>query len=368
MSFTDQLAAPVGGYRHSAQTTAARHEGVIDWPLFDWLRLVLASVVVIGHAGAGVVGDYGNLAVQVFFALSGWLIGGILMRADVGDIPRFYFNRATRIWIPFLVCVLTLYAVAILKGGYAPRYLEFLLYDLTFTHNLFIPKTPDVIAAMPMQGTGAHFWSIAVEEQFYLAAPFLILMLPAGRSVLLWAMIAALMVWQQGWYGSIAMGVLAAALAHQFGDWHLRRWAWLGLGVLMIATFAGFSANPSFYALLAPLFSVAVVLLCARPGRRGPVGKFFGAISFPVYLWHWVGLFGANMVWKMGGFDPSLRPAVGYALSLMIGAVAWMAIDRPVMQLRNQWYSPALGQTLMAAAFALLLAGLTTAMVLQPLR
>jgi peptidoglycan/LPS O-acetylase OafA/YrhL len=41
-----------------------------------------------------------NLAVQIFFALSGWLIGGILLRTDVQDLPRFYFNRATRIWIP----------------------------------------------------------------------------------------------------------------------------------------------------------------------------------------------------------------------------------------------------------------------------
>ena len=69
----------------------------IGYPAFDWLRFFLASIVVLYHFDVIPWHRAGNLAVQVFFALSGWLIGGILVRSDTKHLPRFYFNRATRI-------------------------------------------------------------------------------------------------------------------------------------------------------------------------------------------------------------------------------------------------------------------------------
>jgi peptidoglycan/LPS O-acetylase OafA/YrhL len=71
-----------------------------NYPLFDWLRFLLASVVVLGHANFVTWDHAGNLAVQVFFALSGFLIGGILLTTRRAELPHFFFNRATRIWIP----------------------------------------------------------------------------------------------------------------------------------------------------------------------------------------------------------------------------------------------------------------------------
>jgi hypothetical protein len=51
------------------------------YPAFDYLRIVLAIVVAVGHSGLIVWEPAGNYSVQVFFALSGWLIGGILLRS-----------------------------------------------------------------------------------------------------------------------------------------------------------------------------------------------------------------------------------------------------------------------------------------------
>ena len=71
------------------------------FPAFDWLRLILAMTVALAHDGLPMDHRAANFAVQVFFALSGWLIGGILFDSDRGKLPRFYFNRATRIWAPY---------------------------------------------------------------------------------------------------------------------------------------------------------------------------------------------------------------------------------------------------------------------------
>jgi peptidoglycan/LPS O-acetylase OafA/YrhL len=58
-----------------------------SYPLLDWLRFVLAVAVVLSHGGAIVWNEAGNFAVQVFFALSGWLIGGILVAGEIKNLP-----------------------------------------------------------------------------------------------------------------------------------------------------------------------------------------------------------------------------------------------------------------------------------------
>jgi peptidoglycan/LPS O-acetylase OafA/YrhL len=59
------------------------------YPLFDWLRFALALVVFMAHAQILTWDKSGNPSVQVFFALSGWLIGGILLDSRREVLPRF---------------------------------------------------------------------------------------------------------------------------------------------------------------------------------------------------------------------------------------------------------------------------------------
>ena len=84
------------------------------YPLFDWLRIALATVVALSHDQVIRWTSSGNLAVQVFFALSGWLIGGILLETSPRNLARFWFNRATRIWIPYAVGLAILLGVSVL--------------------------------------------------------------------------------------------------------------------------------------------------------------------------------------------------------------------------------------------------------------
>jgi peptidoglycan/LPS O-acetylase OafA/YrhL len=310
-----------------------------SFPLFDWLRFALASVVALNHEQVIGWSHAGNLAVQVFFALSGWLIGGILARSTQHDLPHFYFNRATRIWIPYFIAVAVLYGLAAYRDGLQYNFLPCLFYDSTFTHNWFVNTT----LPMPLKGTGNHFWSIAVEEQFYLAAPILIVLMPFGRSKLFWVLVAALAVLSGFWYGSISLGVLAAVSRPKFKSWQLVA-ALIAVSIAMLAV---------SYVAFAPFFAIAVVLLVSEQGPRSPVGEFLGGVSYPLYLYHWLGIFVANLFLKHS-------PAVGlvaYLVAVAVGVVAYLAVDRNVMRWRKRFYRPTVGKILIGVAYALLATG-----------
>src|SRR5262249_32427722 len=135
----------------------------------------------------------GRLAVSVFFALSGWLIGGILLGMKRSELPRFFYNRATRIWVPYAASIAFLYAFALVYDPASPRgvWPQFFPHDVTFTRNWF-PYITDVAwgnAHAPLHGSGSVVWSLAFEEQFYLLAPPLILFLRFGRSPAFWGLI-----------------------------------------------------------------------------------------------------------------------------------------------------------------------------------
>ena len=349
-----------------SQKRLARHFD--DYPLFDWLRFVLASVVGLGHVDLIPRSDItGNLAVQVFFALSGWLIGGILLETSRQDVPRFFFNRATRIWIPCLFSIFTVYGLSALREPLSWRWLEFLFYDLTFTHNWFSLRPDPIVALaqMPLKGTNNGLWSIAVEEQFYLIAPLLILTLRAGRTPWLWAAVTAILWYEQFTdFSTISFGVLAATVQRWRPAFQLNGYfvaAAAATAVLAAIVLAGFS-----YPMGAPLFAISVVLLCARPGTRGSTGVFLGAVSYPMYLNHWMGAFIINGIAKRAGW--LTQPATGilsYVLGVGAGIAAYWMIDRVVMANRNRFFSPRIGIALATVAYSLVSLGILGGLMLQ---
>lgn len=332
-----------------------------SYPHFDWLRFLLASIVVIGHENAFPLGPItGNLAVQVFFALSGWLIGGILIRTRREELPRFYFNRATRIWIPYLAAVILLYAIAAAREGINVYWWKYLFYDATFTHNIFT-IFPAAAHEMPLDGSGNQFWSIAVEEQFYLFAPLVMLFLPFGKRLPVWIAIAALCIALQVNAAPIALGVIAAIAHERWGDWHLTRAGQaivLAIWVLLLAALFRFHGT-GFSHVVANFFSVCTVLVLSRPGRRRALPVFLGGISFPLYLNHWLGLaFVDGASRHILPMPMPLKHLAAYVFAVLVGAIAYMLIDRPVLQRRQMWFSRAVGLRLTATAYTTMLIGL----------
>jgi len=363
--------APKSDFEAASQHRVGLATGsMTDYPGFDWLRIFLASAVFWVHAGSVQKFDFaGDLFVQIFFALSGFLIGGIILRMTKADLPRFFYNRTIRIWLPFFAAVGVLYSAAYLKEGFAPYFWQSLAYDLTFTHNLFIEKTPEVIAALPMHGTGSHFWSIAVEEQFYLMAPLLIIFVPLAKYWFAWVFIAIIATVFGMWYGSVSAGVLGAMLQKRFGNWHVHPVATLAL-VSIAAIIAFCWANDIFeYRYMVPILAIAVVLLFARPGLRTPFSMWVGGISFPMYLNHWIGLFVAGAIAsRIPGIGVLAADLVGFALSILVAACAFRLIDQNLYTYRSKWYRPALGYIAIISVYALMAVGLALGLyVIGPL-
>ncbi len=341
------------------QTTAASSGSHAEsFPLFDWLRFVLASVVALTHAGLITWGPASALAVNVFFALSGWLIGSILLRTRPDDLPRFFFNRAARIWVPYLLAVAAIYLVGAARDSVNELYFEFLFYDLTFTHNYFIVKIPEIMSLMPLEGTGTHFWSISVEEQFYLAAPLVLVLFPWGRHLAIWVAIVMAMYLLETWYASISFGVLAAVARQRFGAWHSAAGARWPMAVAAAILMAGLVAYPDRFDAFVPPLSILVVLLTAVEGARGSVGSFLGGMSYPLYLNQWIGIFAANLLAREFELIPILAaPYAGYALAVVVAALAYVVVDLTIQRHRARLYTRRRGIAVAALAYLLIAAG-----------
>lgn len=334
--------------------------------LFDWLRIVLALGVFVGHASpAGLVPErMGNACVQVFFALSGFLIGGILLSSTKADVPRFYFNRCTRIWIPYGIAILVLFAGAALRQSLHDRKLwEFLFYKATFVYNVFgPPQLAEFRAHMPLQGTGNHFWSICVEEQFYLAAPFLVVFAKRLRVPVLVGIVAANLLWHNASSSStIALGVLLAMSRRRFGAWYLEPAGAAACAVVFAATFSltWFDGSEAAYARWAGPASAAIVALLARPGRARTLGTTLGGMSYPFYLNHWVGLFLRNPLEHALHLGVASASVAALAVSLGLAFVHYQLVDRKIHELRPRWYLPQRGVVACVTAILLVAVGLT---------
>lgn len=139
-------------------TVVARHI-----PFLDGWRGLAICLVLFSHfvAGADLGADYGRLGVDIFFVLSGMLMGDILFKRKV-SLPGFYRRRVSRVVPVFVIYVAVVYAAAALSGGTAswPTFLSTLIFLRTY-----LPSVPDIWhTGLPI----SHLWSLNVEEHCYL--------------------------------------------------------------------------------------------------------------------------------------------------------------------------------------------------------
>lgn len=333
---------------------ADRHQ--THYPLFDYLRILLAIGVFMQHALAGkyLPGPFGNACVQVFFALSGFLIGTILLNSQMASLPRFYFKRVVRIWIPYAIAVVLLMTFTLLRQDlHDPLLWQSAFYNATFVTNIFRPPM-DLQWRTPMWGSAGHFWSICVEEQFYLLAPLVMVLLRGVRVPILVAVIV-LNLFVPHDFAAISLGVVLAIAAAKWPiSWPVNA-ACAGLAALaLLAAFRGWVS----YSAMAPVGAVAVVAALARPGRVNPVGTVLGGMSYPFYLNHWIPLLFRPGISALLGISAFASIWVALLATLGLSAVHYVFVDRPVLEARDGWYSSARGAKAWACGFAVVAVGL----------
>jgi peptidoglycan/LPS O-acetylase OafA/YrhL len=329
----------------------------------EGLRGVAVALVVLFHAK--VVGlDGGFIGVDVFYVLSGFLITGILLSELTSgghiDIAAFYVRRAKRILPAAIVAiVVTLGAAALIV---APLDLAPVALDATFSalfvSNLHFAARASDYFASTTPSPFLHYWSLAVEEQFYLLWP--ITMVLAARLhrvrlaiwvILVSSLLLSLMLTAQNGPWSfyslptraweLALGAALAYHGPRLEGVPQRLSAVLGwVGLLLLAVSAvSLSASTPYPGSAALLPTVGAALLVFAGTRRGGPGvvlsvpplRALGRVSYSVYLYHWP-LLTLGAVADVGMSAPARWSLV--VLSVIVGAVSWRLIEDPLRRVR----------------------------------
>jgi peptidoglycan/LPS O-acetylase OafA/YrhL len=155
-------------------------------PVLDGVRAIAVMMVICFHFrwfAGGHFGPIGRLAiwgqngVDLFFVLSGFLITGILLDSKGSDhfLRNFYVRRTLRIFPVYYVTLLVIYVILPLVhvNSWVPLSKNFWFW-------LYLQDIPATFAPKLVSGPG-HFWSLAIEEHYYLVWPFLVLWLSRER-------------------------------------------------------------------------------------------------------------------------------------------------------------------------------------------
>ena len=328
----------------------------------DGLRAFAVLPVILFHAGfAPFSGGY--IGVDIFFVISGYLITTIILRElEEGrfSLLRFYERRIRRILPALFVMMAICTPIAwVLLSPYMFRdFTQSLAAVSVYLSNVLFWRESGYFDTATELKPLLHTWSLAVEEQYYVIVPMLLMALWAlGRWVLFGVIVAlalaslALAHWMADIYPSANFYLLPSRawelLAGSICAFLLTRGlrvsndplALLGLAMVVVPVFV-FDADtpfPSLYTLI-PVGGTALVILFTGPGSR--MAKllgwapfvWIGLISYSAYLWHQP-IFAFTRIHLI--FEPSheLMAALSI-LSLAMGWVSWRFVERPFRNTR----------------------------------
>jgi len=327
------------------------------------LRALAASLVVLFHAR---LSPGGFIGVDIFYVISGYLITGIIIK-EIGNTGKFnygafYLRRAKRL-LPASLSILAL--TAVFSWLVSPPFVradlgkDVLAASLYVSNYLFAFWQNDYQNLNATPSPVIHFWSLAVEEQFYIFWPLLIYSL-----------------WKIGKRRAVALGVVAITICSFLFSLYLtaanpiwafyslptRAWelglgalllfipekltmkrlairtflVWAGAILLMVSVFmfSERTAFPGYNALLPTLgTAILIALIKSWPPIFNDLSKlrivqWLGEISYPFYLWHW-----PLLVLPSTRFDRPLGPSERLFFILLTALAADLThrlIERPI--------------------------------------
>lgn len=299
--------------------------------------------------------------VDLFFVISGFLIGGILLdhRHSVAMVKTFYLRRILRIWPLYFFLVLLLAGPTYAMGFPAQaRYLPF------WTYLLFLQNIPMSLGFWALFAY-APLWSIAVEEQFYIVAPLLARKASIRR--IKWilpvtvcsAIIARIVCLSGTWLNdaftlcrldAIAIGLFGALITRNEVAGLQKLLTPRSLGLLAIVMIPGFAAVavcqslPLYLGALSPSYVAAfflVVLLLAiqkssavlKRVLQNPFLTASGKFCYFLYLFHLTILYNVELLFE----NPIVARLVSLPVCLGLAFVSWRFFESPLIAIGHRW-------------------------------
>ena len=325
------------------------------------MRAIAVLIVVIFHAFPDQLSG-GFVGVDVFFVISGYLITGLILR-DLRDqrfsLRHFYARRVRRIF-PALLLVL---GFGLAAGWVCLNFIEYKQLakhtgsSAIFLTNFMLLRESGYFDNAADTKPMLHLWSLAIEEQFYLLWPLLLLLF---KRVPRWSlhMLMLLMVSSIGYsFWLVFKGDLSRDFYSPLSrSWELllgaslaialmnnprlaRAWrnpaGWWGLGLVLGSAFFFDKdmAFPGYWAVI-PVVGAALVLLAGSNSSLNSTWLAsrplvaIGLISYPLYLWHWPLLSFARI---LASQTPSVEVRLGLvALSFLLAYLTYRFIEQPI--------------------------------------
>jgi peptidoglycan/LPS O-acetylase OafA/YrhL len=321
----------------------------------DVLRGVAVGLVLLRHAwpeafpGAGIVG------VTIFFTLSGYLITEIIRREveRTGSLSfsRFYRSRALRL-LPALGALLVIFALVewiLDPSGQRDRILSTVLAGAFYVAD---------VPGLPLASSMGHLWTLAVEEQFYLLWPS-VLILGIRRSwvmplltacVLLWLVICStgLVLAPKGaeqvytlpttWGITLIIGAAAQLYRDRLPSPSARLAALASAALGAMCFVPDAKTMWTTYLLGGPLVALctAALILFALRSQQVPTAwtplRALGLVSYGTYLWNYT-----IVMWSREWLgDDWLTGLLSIPATLTMAAVSWYAIERPALRWKDR--------------------------------
>jgi peptidoglycan/LPS O-acetylase OafA/YrhL len=349
-------------------------------PDIQGLRAVAVLSVIADHTFSYPRGGF--IGVDVFFVISGFLITGLLLREHERSgrisFADFYRKRARRILpLAVLVLVATVSATwAVFTSGRAMGITWDAVWSMVFGTNWHLALAgTDYMQADGLVSPLQHFWSLAVEEQFYVVWPWLLVLVLGGAArkgwshgrgrLVLTAVMAVLVAAALAW----AMWETATSPTVAYFSTFSRAWE-LGIGAVLAASAGALAKLPQLlrpilgYVGLAgivwsifnitpempfpapwavvPVLATALVIAAGTGGEvrflyplTNPVSRYIGDVSYSLYLWHFpvIVLFAAVLP-----FEGAAMFAVVLAATGVLSVLSYHLLEDPIR--KSSWLEP----------------------------
>ena len=330
----------------------------------DGLRAIAVLLVVLNHLQFRHF-EGGYVGVDVFFVISGYLIGASLIaefRDDRFSLAAFYERRIRRIFPALLamLIVVSLLCYCYLMPASLVDYARSVVAALLSVSNFLFWSQAGYFDAPSSVKPLLHTWSLAVEEQFYVVFPIVLFVIyrwrPAALRKVLWGLTIltlALSAWIVRrdasmaffWSPLRAWELITGVMVSQYGfAWMKRRMvreltAWAGLLLILVpgVLYTAATPFPGLTAIL-PCAGAALILASGQVGGSTagallitPPARFIGLISYSLYLWHWPVLVLQNsalLISPHPSWERNTKLTI-LIISLVLATLSWWLVETP---------------------------------------